>query len=70
MTAPCQVKDGFSEAAMPGRKQVFFEKKNQKTFVPGGPAISLRQTRYRRPNTLKTKVFWSFFSKKDGFLPR
>jgi hypothetical protein len=40
MTAPCPVKDGFSEAAMPGRKQVFFEKKNQKTFVPGRPAIS------------------------------
>jgi len=43
------------------RKQFFFEKKNQKTFICFGyvPLAAVRQ---------KNKVFWFFFSKKNCFL--
>jgi phosphoribosyl-AMP cyclohydrolase len=37
-----------------GRKAFFFEKKKQKTFI-------------RLSRTKQTKVFWSFFAKKDCF---
>jgi len=43
------------------RKQFFFEKKNQKAFA------SLR-SRCRTAYAKITKVFWFFFSKKNGFL--
>jgi hypothetical protein len=41
-----------------GRKDVFFEKKKQKTFDPCAP----RQSKRARP---RAKVFWFFFSKKN-----
>jgi hypothetical protein len=43
-----------------GRKNFFFEKKKQKTFV-------LRYTRPRQPQRKLIKVFWFFFSKKNCF---
>jgi hypothetical protein len=44
-----------------GRKQFFFEKKNQKTFVLRlhQGVVILHQ---------KVKVFWFFSSEKNGFL--
>jgi hypothetical protein len=45
-----------------GRKQFFFEKKNQKTFVIMG-------MRSRVTHLYKIKVFRFFFSKKKSFLP-
>jgi hypothetical protein len=51
-----------------GRKQFFFEKKNQKTFAFW---LSRRLAAGRNANPIaaakKIKVFWSFFSKKDCF---
>jgi hypothetical protein len=47
----------------PGRrKQFFFEKKNQKTFV----GLVLRRTG-RGATLQRIKVFWFFFSKKNRF---
>jgi len=49
---------------MKGRKQFFFEKKNQKTFfAPLRAALERLRTKTNR------KVFWFFFSKKNCFLP-
>jgi len=45
-----------------GRKQFFFEKKNQKTFV-------IRGVPWDAANLIKIKVFCFFFSKKKSFLP-
>jgi hypothetical protein len=45
-----------------GRKQFFFEKKNQKTFSRFGA-----RCRSGRVNQ-RAKVFWFFFSKKNCFL--
>jgi hypothetical protein len=45
-----------------GRKQFFFEKKNQKTFVPMAYTFLHRVPRL-------AKVFWFFFSKKNSFFP-
>jgi hypothetical protein len=46
-----------------GRKQFFFEKKNQKTFIPfgNGPIDPVWCAS-------GAKVFWCFFSKKNCFL--
>jgi hypothetical protein len=43
------------------RKDFFFEKKKQKTFVPCDPRQSQRERK-------SPKVFWFFFSKKNCFL--
>jgi hypothetical protein len=45
------------------RKQFFFEKKNQKTF------ICLDSKRSHQSEAKGAKVFWFFFSKKNCFLP-
>jgi hypothetical protein len=44
-----------------GRKQFFFEKKNQKTF-----ALFEARRCYSRVSQ-REKVFWFFFSKKNTF---
>ncbi len=44
-----------------GRKQFFFEKKNQKTFI--------LQSATSNHTHQETKVFCFFFSKKKAFLP-
>jgi len=44
------------------RKQFFFEKKNQKTFI-------YLCVRWTHRALQATKVFWFFFSKKNCFLP-
>jgi hypothetical protein len=51
-------------------KQSFFEKKDQKTFIssPIGQVCAISTGEFGRTAS-KTKVFWSFFSKKDC-LPR
>ena len=53
--------------ASKARKQFFFEKKNQKTFVPFGRAPSIRTLQHGA--TAQTKAFCFFFSKKKAFLP-
>jgi hypothetical protein len=45
-----------------GRKQFFFEKKNQKTFAPEGTVLET-------PGAQEQKVFAELFSKSDRFLP-
>jgi hypothetical protein len=50
---------GAGRAVGEGRKQFFFEKKNQKTFASLGRAYP------ERPKPKRTKVFCFFFSKKE-----
>jgi len=45
-------------------KQFFFEKKNQKTFIRFGLGLS------GEAQPRLAKVFWFFFSKKNGLLHR
>jgi hypothetical protein len=49
------------ESGVTGRKDFFFEKKKQKTFVCFGCGLSGEA----RPRLVK--VFWFFFSKKNCF---
>jgi flagellar biosynthesis protein FliP len=50
-------------------KQSFFEKKDQKTFLFDAVATTSRvHLAPSCPTSEETKVFWSFFSKKDCFL--
>jgi hypothetical protein len=48
------------------RKAFFFEKKNQKTFIPFGARVPENITHTREPK--RVKVFCFFFSKKKAFL--
>ncbi len=58
------VREGAAFAELAGRrKPFFFEKKNQKTFALFG--ARLRCSRITR----RIRVFWFFFSEKNGFLP-
>ncbi len=67
---------GQGVAREQGSKQSFFEKKDQKTFAspPARAPGFLCQRLYLRRDAGadaagNAKVFWSFFSKKDRFLP-
>jgi hypothetical protein len=69
-----QQKSGYrsrlSHLEMRQGKPSFFEKKDQKTFVfEALPTKSRVEMAPSSPIREETKVFWSFFSKKDGFLP-
>ena len=47
-------------------KRFFFEKKNQKTFVPDAAETSVRAAEHRaRPSSAKTKSFLNLFFKKE-----
>jgi hypothetical protein len=54
-----------------GRKPFFFEKKKQKTFITCWSAALFHPEQYEAlMQATVAKVFWSFFSKKDCFLPK
>jgi hypothetical protein len=49
-----------------GRKQFFFEKKNQKTFAPFGRSLTAAPPSDSAPK--EQKFFGSFFQKRTSFL--
>jgi hypothetical protein len=57
---------GFVSSAQSIGKNSFFEKKEQKTFVPDGELSRKTSSLHCRIDVMK--VFWFFFSKKNCFL--